>query len=533
MRLPAVTSDLLAGTQLLARLPGFLRRPVGVDQARRELAHRLETRGATFLDLVRGAIYARPESPYARLLRHAGCEYGDLERLVRTEGVEGALQALLAEGVYLTVEEFKGRRPVQRGATSVEADPVRLRNPLAGCDLPAHSGGSRSQGTPVGWDLASVWDRAVDLCLAQAARGPARRRYGVWGVPGSGAIAHLLDVAARGAVPERWFSQVDPRAPVVRARYRGSVRVVRLAARLAGVRLPAPIHAPLDAPQPVLGWLAGVLRESDTPEILGYPSAILHLAEAALRAGVRLDGLEVITGGEPVTATRLAVMRRAGIRVFPRYAVIEAGLLGEGCLMPEGPDDVHIVSDLVALVQPDAARPHPVLPRGALLVSALRATAPFVLLNASLGDTAILDPRPCGCGLATLGWTARLRTIRSFEKLTAKGMTFLDVDVAQVLEETLPARFGGHPGDYQLVEDEAADGRARLRLLVHPRVGPIDPAAVTDAFLSALGPAGGTAGIMAQVWRDAGLLTIERRAPATTISGKVLHLHRNGPAGSI
>jgi hypothetical protein len=345
-------------------------------------------------------------------------------------------------------------------------------------------------------------------------------------VPGSGAIAHLLDVAARGAVPERWFSQVDPRSPAVRARYRASVRVLRLAAGLAGVRLPLPTHAPLDDPQPVLRWLAEVLGDGATPEILGYPSAMLRLAETALRAGVRLDGFEVITGGEPITSGRVAVMRRAGMRVFPRYAVIEAGLVAEGCLRPDGPDDVHVVSDLVALIQPDAAVPPQTLPSGALLVSTLRPSAPFMLLNVSLGDAAILDRRPCDCALAALGWAARLRTIRSFEKLTAEGMTFLDADVAQVLEEALPARFGGRPGDYQLVEEERPDGRACLRLLVHPEVGRIDPQAVVDAFLSALGPAGGAAGIMAEVWRDADLLTVERRIPETTVSGKVLHLHR-------
>jgi hypothetical protein len=505
-----------------------LRHPVGLDEARRELARRLDRRGEIFLDLARRAIYARPDSPYARLLRHSGCEYGDLAHLVGRDGLEGALEALLAEGVYLTVEEFKGRQPVWRGATTIEVDPVRLRNPLAGCDLPVHSGGSRSgTGTPVGWNVAHVWDRAVDLCLAQAARAPARRRrFGVWGVPGSGAIAHLLDVAARGAVPERWFSQVDPRSPAVPARYRGSVRVLRLAARLAGVRLPSPIHAPLDDPRPVLRWLAEVLGDGDTPEILGYPSAILRLAETALQAGLRLDGFEVITGGEPITSARVAVMRRVGMRVFPRYAAIEAGLVGEGCLRPSGPDDVHVVSDLVALVQPDGAVPPQVLPRGALLVSTLRPSAPFVLLNVSLGDAAVLDRRACGCALAALGWTARLRTIRSFEKLTAEGMTFFDVDVANVLEEALPARFGGRPGDYQLVEEEGPSGRARLRLLVHPEVGRIDPRAVVDAFFAALGPAGGLAGIMAQVWRDADLLTVERRVPEATVSGKVLHFHR-------
>jgi sulfur carrier protein len=61
-----------------------------VDDARRALAGRLEAGGATFLALIRGAVYARGSSPCARLLRHAGCAYADLERLVHTDAVEGA-----------------------------------------------------------------------------------------------------------------------------------------------------------------------------------------------------------------------------------------------------------------------------------------------------------------------------------------------------------------------------------------------------------------------------------------------------------
>jgi hypothetical protein len=531
MRLPDLAMDALTGTRLLVRLPAFLRRPVALDGARRELARRLEHRGATFLDLVRRAIYARRESPYARLLRHAGCEHGDLERLVRADGVEGALRTLLAAGVYLTLDEMKGRRAVRRGTTTVEADPVRLRNPLVGCDLPVHSGGSRSAGTPLGWNLAFVWDRAVDMRLTQEARGAARRRFGVWGVPGSGAIVHLLDAAARGGVPERWFSQVDPRARTVAARYRNSVRLVRSVARLAGVRLPSPGHAPPDDPGSVLDWVAAVLKDGDTPELLGYPSAVLQLAETALQRGVRLDGLEAIASGEPLTSTRVATMRRAGFRVFPRYAAAEVGLVGEGCFAPEGPDDVHVVSDLVALIQPGHATPLAAVPPEALLVSSLRPSAPLILLNASMGDGGVLDERACGCPLDALGWRTRLRAIGSFEKLTAKGMTFLDADVAAVLE-ALPARFGGTPGDYQLVEDERSDGRAGLRLLVHPDVGPLDPRAVGEAFLSALGRPGEAGSIMSQVWRDTDLLTVERRVPLATTSGKILHFYRPGTSAT-
>ncbi len=95
-----------------------------------------------------------------------------------------------------------------------------------------------------------------------------------------------------------------------------------------------------------------------------------------------------------------------------------------------------------------------------------------------------------------------------------------------LLEEGLPGRFGGAPTDYQLVEEEAADGPPRLLLLVHPRVGPLDPGAVAEAFLTAISRGSGVERVMGLAWRSAGLLQVERRPPLTTSSGKILHLHQ-------
>jgi hypothetical protein len=103
-------------------------------------------------------------------------------------------------------------------------------------------------------------------------------------------------------------------------------------------------------------------------------------------------------------------------------------------------------------------------------------------------------------------------------------MTFLDDDIVHVLERVLPERFGGAPIDYQLVEDEAEDGQPRLRLLIHPSVGEMDPAAVTEVFLTAIGHGSGTEHVMGKFWRDAGLLRVERMAPQVMASGKILHL---------
>ena len=94
----------------------------------RSFANELEQRESTFISIARELIYGYPASPYRQLLALAGCEAGDLERLVQAEGVEGALGHLLRRGVYLTVEELKGRLLV-RGSASFMIDPRRLHNP--------------------------------------------------------------------------------------------------------------------------------------------------------------------------------------------------------------------------------------------------------------------------------------------------------------------------------------------------------------------------------------------------------------------
>ena len=153
-------------------------------------------------------------------------------------------------------------------------------------------------------------------------------------------------------------------------------------------------------------------------------------------------------------------------------------------------------------------------------------TAPLVALNLSLGDQAYLDQRDCGCPYQRTGWTTHLRAIESFEKLKAGGMTFLDVDVVRILEEELPARFGGGPTDYQLLEEDDAGGHPRVVLVVRPEVGPLDPGAVTAWFLERLGRGSGAERIMALTWQQSGILEVVRRAPEITAAGKVLPVLR-------
>jgi hypothetical protein len=445
--------------------------------------------------------------------------------------MEGALGTLLRHGVFLTVDEFKGRRPIVRGALTIEPDPDQFRNPLSAPHVLAQSSGSRGRRTPVGIDLADVRHQAVNFGLLLEALGDRGWLHAVWGVPGSAAIRNLLLFSGCGEPAVEWFSQVDPAATGLHPRYRWSARLMRWGGLLAGASLPAPRHVPIENPTAIVRWMAQVLRHGGTPHLYAFTSSAVRICQSARDLGIDLRGARFAVGGEPITETRLGVIRQAGAEAGSRYGSVETGHIGYGCLTPQAPDDVHLLHDSHALIQPGGDTQNPALPPRALLISCLRPTAPFVMLNVSLGDQAVTERRGCGCPLERLGWTTHLHTIRSYEKLTAGGMTVPDLQVIRILEDVLPAHFGGDPTDYQLLEEEDADGQPRLRLLVHPTVGALDDEAVARVFLESIGPGSGVERVMGLSWRGGGFLRVERLPPRATASGKILHLHQERAEG--
>jgi hypothetical protein len=512
--------------RLAQRLPRFLRNTLSIEEARSTVRRRVAQRTEHFLSLVRDVFLARPENPYYRLLGSIGCTYGDVQRLIETKGLESALLALHQAGVCLSVEEFKGRRPVVRGSLSFQVNPAHLLNPNAVVVAPRASSGSRGARTLIPLDLDSIRDQALDICVTFDSHGGADWSFAVWDVPGGAAIDKVLSTSAFGNRPVRWFSQVDPASEGLHPRYRWSTRFLCLVSAAAGRPLPAPRYVPLDRPEPILAWVHEVLARGRTPCIRTYASSAMRLAEAAQARGISLRGVQFSLGGEPITGPRLAAIRAAGASAHPSYGVMETGPLGFGCAQPFAPDDVHLFADRLALIQPTGQGASPGQPDGALYVTSLLPSARVVLLNAALGDRAIVEQRPCGCRMAEVGWTTHVHSIRSYQKVTVGGMTFLDSELIRVLEEVLPARFGGSPADYQLLEDLDADGAPRLRLLVHPRLGPVDEAAVANTFLEAIGDGSGVEQVMELAWRKGGWLQVRREAPRSGETGKVLHFHQ-------
>ena len=513
------SAEATSGARLFVNAVRLLRSPIDDSEFNTRIQQRFAHRDDSFLDLVREMVYASSTSPYRRLLRLAGCEYGDLERLVQRDGLEEALCELYRRGVYLTVDESKGRRPVVRGSSSFDLDPRQLRNPRLVPDFVAQTSGSRGARAAVPMELQRLREDLVPRLEEDR-----YRVYAQWAAPGTGAMQWPLRKVLRGQVAERWFSLVDPVGSGLHAKYAWSARAVRWAGLLAGHRFPRPVYVPLSDPRPIVRWMAAVLQAGGQPTLSSSVSAAVRVCQAAGDSGIALRGARFDISGEPATPARIAAIQRAGATVRVAYAATEPGTIGQGCLEPDVADEVHFLQDRLAVVQPGQDG-GPGLPPKALLMTSLLPRARLILINVSTGDQSEVFKRDCGCPLQHVGWTTHMHTIRSFEKLTAGGMTFFDSDVIRVLDEVLPRRFGGGPADYQLVDDESDDGAPHVRLLVHPRLGLVDTEAVRQTFLDAIGGGTGVERVMQLVWQEAGLPIVEHASPFATLSGKIQHVH--------
>jgi hypothetical protein len=97
--------------------------------------------------------------------------------------------------------------------------------------------------------------------------------------------------------------------------------------------------------------------------------------------------------------------------------------------------------------------------------------------------------------------------------------------VIRVLEDVLPARFGGGSTHYQPVEHEAKNGAPRLALLVRPTLGPLENDAMRDALIAATRTE-------SFLWRVPAFYA-SSRAPEDALSGEDPALARAAPPAGL
>ncbi|HUU32767.1 MAG TPA: hypothetical protein VMW48_01825 [Vicinamibacterales bacterium] len=502
-------------------LEHFLSEPVTAAEAERTVRARLAVRSQAFAEFIDRAVFQVPASPYLRLMEHAGVTTGDVAELVARRGVEGALDALFEAGVRLSLHEFKGRVAIRRGSLTVPASHHDFDNPLRNEHFAGMTSGSSGSRRRLLLDLAMVAHDAACYEGFCDAFSIAERPMGVWRPvpPDNSGIKKLLMRARANRPVERWFTQQPFRWGGGQARYAAFTAYTLRRCRQRGHRLPSPEHVPLDQAGLVAEWLADAVAAGRPAHLDTLVSAAVRVCLAARRS---IAGTFFRVGSEPLTPEKARIIRAAGCTAGVHYSTAETGPIAMGCGVGQDADDLHLLTSKVALITTPA--PEPSRSR-ALHLTSLLPSSPKLLLNVELGDVAEVEDRACACALGRWGLHTHLHAIRSYEKLTGEGVTFLGSDLVTLLEDVLPREIGGTPLDYQMREDEQG-GLSIVSLLVSPRLGPIDEARVTAVVHAHLGARDVGHRLMSSLWRQGQTLRIRRQEPVATPSGKVLPLGR-------
>jgi hypothetical protein len=510
-------------------LPGFLRTPITVDDARRRLREQLARREETFLVLVDRVVYGTGESPYRPLLDAAGLERGDVRRLVAEHGLEVALGRLFDAGVRVTLDEFKGRVPIERPGLSIPTTAEQFDNPLLARHYRAATGGSRGARRRVSVDLDLLEHETTGQILLRQAFHATGRPFAVWRpvLPSSSGLNNCLRQAKLGEPVAAWFNPYREPRTLEALSYRVFTASTIAASRVVGARIAGPDLCLAAEAARVARWLAQ-RRAEGRPAVLDTQAALaVRTCAAAQDRGLDIAGSLFGVGGEPYTREKDAVVTAAGCRAYCTYAMTETGRIGLGCGEGTRHDDMHVLTEKLAVLQRDRAV-GPGQTVGALHYTALLPSAPKIMINVESDDYGVLEERACGCPLGEVGLTTHVHDIRSYEKLTAEGNHFLGSDLVDLVERVLPARFGGTPTDYQLVEEEV-DGLPRVSIVARPSLGPLDEREVVAAAIAHLGEAPRNR-LMADAWRSGGTLRLVRREPVTSPGGKIFPLQLAPPA---
>jgi hypothetical protein len=205
-------NETLDSARMFARFPfalrSFLQQRMTPDEARRAILDRMQHRDENFLRMVDRAIYRNATSPYLALLKMAGCELGDLRNSVRQKGIEGTLRELREAGVYVTLEEFKGRKPISRNGLEIKARSWDFNNPLSTYSYTTESGGSTGAPMESRHDLIQYVARASQFMLVAEAYGVLDAPAIIWRYYADTTIGFILQRTLLRRLPIRWFSHI-------------------------------------------------------------------------------------------------------------------------------------------------------------------------------------------------------------------------------------------------------------------------------------------------------------------------------------
>ncbi len=504
-------------------LKRFLKGTLSLKQCKEIIRQRIEKREERFLNIVEKAIYNNARSPYLKLLNLSGYTFEDIKALVKSIGIEQTLSRLVKDGVYLTFEEFKGWKQVKRNGKVFDFREEDFDNPFLSEYFYVKSGGTTSSGTRTMIDFDFLYQEAVNRAMVLDIYGLRQAPSVLWFpvLPGNAGIMNIFRQLKIDSPPVKWFSQVDERSirPSIKDRF-GTAFIVYMG-RFFGSKMPEPEYVDLKEAHKIAEYLTSVVGNYLKCSVWTYVNSAVRICVAARERNLSLRGVTFFVSGEPVTRKKINEIKAAGADAIPYYAFVEGGITAYGCASPDSPDDMHVLSDRMAVIVNKRKLKYSDNTVDALFFSSLLPESPKILLNVDTGDHGVMGSRRCGCGLENIGFSDHISGIRSYEKMTSEGMTFMVSDLIQIVEEVLPAKYGGNSTDYQALEKSNGNEMSFISIAVSPRVGPVNESDLVKTVIKELGKGRDSRRLMAEVWSKAGTIRVQRMDPIPTKRGKI------------
>ncbi len=323
--------------KFLFGLREFLKKRISQEEAleaaRRLFAARILNRSGNFLWLMEKGVFSYPKSPYRPLLDKKKISFSDLAKWVGREGIEGALETLREEGVYYSVDEYKGKTEVSRDGLKFRLNEKMFNNPFLSPAYEVRSGATRSAGTRIRIDFSYLSQRSLYdaflLNMHGCLSAPIANWFPIY--PGAPGINSSLRFARIGNAPKKWFSQVEKSHVRVNWEKRLGVSYIFFMSRLMGVPLAKPEYAGLNNAYDVALWASRILQESARCVIYTFASSAVRVCMAAVENNLDIKGTRFLVTGEPLTEQKKAEIEATGACAVPVYGISEAGVIAAGC----------------------------------------------------------------------------------------------------------------------------------------------------------------------------------------------------------
>ncbi len=468
---------------------------------------------------MRRAVFEAPVNPYQKMLAVAGCNYGDLEQSVSRRGLESTLKELRSAGVYLTQEEFKGKTPIVRAGREIPSSPASFQNPLTRGSMPHVSSGSRGNAVASARSSEFTWHQEAmhELVVREFQLGDRAQIILRPVLPSTLGLQDCAIAARKGHRVEGWYA-TGRSGP-----YEPATRILVGIARAYGCRVPWPKIISGSDFSPPAELVARLRKEGVSCMVSGPVSPATRLAAASIDRKLDIHDTLFLVSGETLTEGKADVMMRAGGHPYARYGMSEVGFVGHGCRRMKAANSVHLYSNAIAAITHRRREPLADADVDSLFFTTLLPSSPHVFVNFEAGDSGVLEEAGCDCEFSRAGMRWCIREVSSFGKMTGHGVTILGTDLVRLLEEILPSRLGGHPGDYQLVERETAT-QTILELRVNPRATDSSIDKIRARFMEELGLIYGGA-LARRILQNAEVLNVVLDGPFATSTGKVHALH--------